>query len=300
MKKPKVLSAIILPAAILLSLLLTACDRTPAPPYPFVKAANKNTILVVDRIHKTQFSYNLETFEAVENMSPNYTIHAGDPQYPFHTIGPDLQTALRADFSIINVQDRQVAVELGLPTGETIYPLAFSDSYLFFIKTEAGSSIKTVVRYDAATATLTEYPHLEGLISFGAVGGDTLYYTVFSEIESYSLYQADCTDVNAQPQLVRDGLNRGEVYVQGETLYLSDKRYLYSDQKRFRQEALNYFIGDTCLLQYIETANGYNAVIIDTETGETVKQAANFLGFSTTGNEIIMYCQGAIERFPYK
>ncbi|MCL1790507.1 MAG: hypothetical protein FWG40_03980 [Peptococcaceae bacterium] len=289
--------------SILISMLLTACTKTTVSPYPFVEAKGENTILLIDRINETQFSYDTETYQVVETMDPKYTVYPGDLVHPFHTVGPTPQTSsapIQTGYCIINLQEKQVTIEQLLSAGEIIYPLAFSDNHLFFMKSQAGTSLKDVVRYDPATNTLTEYPHLQGYITYGAVSGDTLYYTVFTEIgQSYTLYQADCTDENTRPQMVRDGLNRTEIYTQGNDLYLADNRYLYCGEKRLRKESLNYFIGDKYLLQYVASGTEFDAVILNTETGETVKRAPGILGVSATDKEIIMYCQGDIERFQH-
>lgn len=285
--------------SVLALLSLSACARPSSntPRYPFIMNGNENAVLLIDRIQKSELAYDTKTWEVTDRMNPDYTIYADNPLYNYYTIGHSSQN----NFSIFSLVDQRISIELSLPAHEAIFPLAFSEDYLFFLKTQDNVMNKTIVRYDPTAHSLIEYKNLQGMISFGALCDKTLYYTVFTEVgHSYTLYKVDCTDPDAQPQLVQEGMNRGEIYAQGSKLFLTDNKFIYSGSTKFKKEELNYFIGEKYLLQYVDNGKSDDAVVINTETGDTVKKASNILGVSVVDNEIILYCQGAIERFQYK
>jgi hypothetical protein len=100
---------------------------------------------------------------------------------------------------------------------------------------------------------------------------------------------------------VHENLKWPDVFTQGNNLYLSDRESIFCGEKRFSLGYENYFIGDKYLLQYISAFDGRReARIIDTETEKIVKRAPDILGVTAIGDEIIMYCEGSIERFKYR
>ena len=292
MKKPIVLFLI----SILPPLLLTACNHTAPPGYPFMKANNENTILVADRLENTLFSYDTNSCSVIEKMNANYSVYADNPLYNYGAIGHNTQN----NYSIISLTDHEATIELRLPADEAIVPLAFSKDYLFFMRARAGTSGINVVRYDPASHKLINYTHLTEPMKSAAICGHTLYYTVLNEEHAYSLFKTDCDDPDALPEMVRYVIGRSEIYAQGNDLYLTDNKFLFCDFKRFEKGLLNYFIGEKYLLQYVDNIDSIDAVIIDTETGETLKRAANILGVTANDQEIIMYCQNSLERFQYQ
>ena len=303
MKKLSV-SAIFISSAVVCSALLslTACNHTAnSPAYPFAEVRSGNSVLTIDPIRQTQISYDTAIHDTDAIMSSDYTVYVGNPSINCYVIGPGTGGAGTQCFSIFSLDDRQVSVKLSLPAGEAIYPLAFSDRYLFFLKSGVDMLDSTVVRYDPTTQTLTEYSNLRGIILSGAICGNTLYYIIFNEVgHSYTLWQADASNADARPEVIRDAMNRSDIYAQGEDLYLTDNRYLYHGDKKFHHELRNYFIGEKYLLQYVENNAGIDVVIVDTDTGETAAQAPDILGISVDGDEIVLYCRGTVERFRYR
>lgn len=317
MKMTATLSTMVL----LILTFLSACGQTKPLDNPqekpqdvvFIEAANENSIILVQRFDGRLISYDTKTQQVNKwmNRYKAFFIHSNNPEYNYHTAGDSYDYG----FSIISVGEKQITVELQMQSNEAIHTLAFSEEYLFFIKTlyqEPGVILdQYVVRYDPAAHNIIEYRNLRelrhdgqrGSISSGAIINDRLYYSIYNEdSDTYSIYEADCADKETMPQIWQDNLEWGDVYSQGQDLYLSDKTSIFCGDKRFPRQAENYFIGDKYLLQYVNTFDArLLGAIIDTETGKTVIQTTNnIMGVKVIDNEIIMYCEGAIERFQYR
>lgn len=156
------------------------------------------------------------------------------------------------------------------------------------------------MKFDKNEKKLIEYTNAHGLISYGTVIGNKLYYTVYNEIDdNFSLYSLLRDDFDSVPELEKEDLKDGRIYSQGDVLYFTDKDTIFSDNKEFKNEAQNYFIGENYLVQYqIQNDGSINANLIDTDTGKNVFNAKNIVDFKVTDKEIIFYCYGSIEKYP--
>ena len=314
MKKILVLLSAI--AIVLLVLILSACDNISKTQdvvdVAFIEAANENSILLVHRFDARVISYDITTYQVNNRMSRynSFIVYSGNPEYGYHTAGDSIDYG----FSIISLGEKRVNTELRMQPNEAIHPLAFSGEYLFFFKTryeKPGVILdQYIVRYDPVSHILVEYEtmrevgdtNMRGSITSGAIVDDKLYYTVYNEInDTFYLYETNCSDAGTVPRVQKDNLEWGYIYSQGKDLYLSDRVSIFCGDKKFTRQSENYFIGDKYLLQYVNTFDAHlDAVITDTETGKVVKTARDILDATAVENEIVLYCEGHIERFQYK
>ncbi|MDQ5983871.1 MAG: hypothetical protein RUMPE_00900 [Eubacteriales bacterium SKADARSKE-1] len=109
-------------------------------------------------------------------------------------------------------------------------------------------------------------------------------------------------DHEAKPVLEKTGLVSDDVYSQGDLLYLSDDKCIYSPitGKRFLKASENYFFGSHYLLQYKIGPNAeLTMTITDTQTNEEVFSVKNILSFKLAEHQVIAYCTGKMEAFDY-
>ncbi len=291
----------------LLILTITGCGSEEAQmkrtqvDYPICK--NENSIILYDRYSEKLLSYNTETYNVEERSNIQNFM-----QYEFNS-GSDLYTAgnsLTNGFEVIQVKDKEIEVLYTMQDqeSEAIFPLASHDGYDLFIVSEydelGRETDRKVVAYNMDT--FIEYPEIEGLISFGAILNDTLYYTVYmDEVTNYALYKIDLKDVHSEPIFLEDGLEVGELYVHGGELFKSSFKKIFSDSKSFERMPLNYFDDSTHALIQIFPTEEANLVlsVINTKTDEVMTRVTNIVDFKIQDESIVVYTLEGIEKIQF-
>jgi hypothetical protein len=220
--------------------------------YPLsFKPKTSDSILLVDRFAQKIVSYNTKKYHVDNKMdAENYMIYDFNPEYKYYTAGHSINLG----FKII-VINNSVSIIQNMKSNEGIFPLAISEKYFFFIKSTYDSDSmeinRNIVIYNKEKNILIEYLNISGLISYGALIDSTLYFTVYiEEKNNYSLYSVSCEDPNDIPILLQIDLQGGEIFAQGNILYLTDHTNILSEKDSYVKEPINYFIKDKYLLQY--------------------------------------------------
>ncbi len=281
-----------------LILILTGCAEGKYP-----HADGENTILLLDRFGHKFFSYNMDKYNVEEKCEKNSFVQYEFPtQCEYYTSGDG--TTL--DFSIIKIENNEVKELLKIDNGKYILPLSATDDDLFFClgaDTEDDFN-KVLVKYDKGNNELIEYSKVSGRINRGTIIGNKLFYNVLEQTDEkrkYSLYSVKFDDIEAEPILEKQDLKCDDIYSQGDRLYFSDEKYIYSDDgKKFLKASQNYFVGENLLVQYCIDDNKDMAMkVTNTETNEIVFTSSQILGFEVKENKIIAYCYGKIETFDF-
>jgi len=267
-----------------------------------IKPVSQDSILLIDRFGYKIFSYNTKTFQIEKRLNAvNYMIYEFSPDCLYYSAGHSIDLG----FSVFKITQQTSTVLKKMPDNEGIFPLAQSDKYMFFIRCiydkRSIEISRHIVKYDLENNTFEEFGNPEGLISYGAIIGEILYYTVYNERENnYTLFSVSCSDSTATVNKVKDNLEGGEIFSQGKTLYITDGSSIISENAKFKKESENYFIGSNILVQYQIQKNGdLSAIVTDTETGNRVYSAENIVDFAVSDSEITFYCVGAIKTFKF-
>jgi len=288
--------------ALLLCLVLSACNINDTGNYKsvdiYIKPVSKDSILLVDRFSQKMVSYNLKNYNVEKRMNiVNHMIYEFSPQAGYMTAGHSIDLG----FEIITINS-VVQTVYSMKPNEGIFPVAFYGNDYYFIKTQYDKNgievDRVLVKFDNENKKLIEFTNAHGLISYGTIIGNKLYYTVYNEnSNNYSLYSLLRDDFNSIPELEKENLENGEIYSQGGVLYLTSKNSIISDDKEFKKESQNYFIGENYLVQYqIQKEGELYAVLINTDTGETILTAENIVDFTVSDEEIVFYCDGSVKK----
>ncbi|HEY8421792.1 MAG TPA: hypothetical protein VIL05_08650 [Thermoclostridium sp.] len=290
--------------SLLLCLVLTSCGIdtmgiNKSPENVYIKPVSKDSILLVDRFSQKLVSYNSKNYTVEKKMNiVNYMIYEFSPQACYMTAGHSIDLG----FEIITINP-VVQTVYSMKPNEGIFPVAFYGDDYYFIKTQYDENgIETdrvLVKFDKDSNKLIEFSNAHGLISYGTIIDNKLYYTVYDESKNnYILYSLVRDDFNSIPKLEKENLESGEIYSQGGVLYLTNKNSIFSDKREFKKASQNYFIGENYLIQYqIQKEGNLYAVLINTDTGETVFTAENIVDFNISDEEITFYCDGSIKKY---
>lgn len=289
---------------VFLLVILTGCNQKSEITSLYPCADGQNTILLYDRFNYQIFSYNVEKMDVEEKRKADNLI-----QYEFSTPCEYFSSGncIIDKFSIIKLENNKVIELLKVQTGKRLFPVAASGNNIFFglcTHTEDDFN-KVLVKYDKDNNCLIEYPNVNGRICKGTIIGDKLFYTTYEKVDrqtsTYSLYSVNFYDKNAEPHLEMQDLELDDIYSQGGRLYLTNEKYIYSqDGKKFLKGCQNYFIGDNLLVQYFINSSAEMILkITDTNTNEILFTVPKILGFEVKENQIVAYCYKKIETFNF-
>ncbi|ALF09299.1 hypothetical protein [Parageobacillus thermoglucosidasius] len=265
------------------------------------KCQSKDSCMILyNRFTQKLLAYNLAT-KTIEQQTnrPNYVVYEFNTKSNYYTAGD----SHAKDFSILRIHQNQIKEIYRLEDQQAIFPLATDGKRFFFIMLycdKNGAEIKrSIVRLDAGEHQLIDYPNAKGLISYGVIIHNQLYYTAYDKpTDSYSLYVLDLSDRNNMPQLLETGLEAGELYCLNDQLYRTDKEKIYHGNNVFTKKILNYFDQDSQMLIQIYPNRDATLIldVIDTQTKKHIGSATDVIDFSIEKNEIIVYGQRDIKR----
>jgi hypothetical protein len=132
--------------------------------------------------------------------------------------------------------------------------------------------------------------------------GDKLYYTAYDEDNnSHNLFEIEYNSLTASPKKIKSGIKGGEVYSDGEALWIEHNGYLVSQNngREIKAASLNYFINDDIV--QIDTSKNYLVMlqIIDKVTGDVKYEKEDIYDFKVMGNKMTVYGEGFIDEVEF-
>lgn len=228
----------------------------------------------------------------------------GIMQYAFNTPSVYFTSGDSSDnnFSILEYKNGLVkeVYELEDKKNLGIFPLATDGVNYFFIKTNYAmeSEIESVVvKYE--NNRLYEYVNTKGLISYGGLIDNMLYYTSYnSSTDDYTLYALDTLDYNAKPTVIKDNLISGEIIILNEKVYCTDKESIYSDEDKFNKRSINLSDPKHNLLIQLDPSEDASFLVLtitDSKSKEIILSTDNVIGIDLNESILTVYTQGSVE-----
>lgn len=269
----------------------------------FPKVKSEGEILLYDSYKSRIITYDTNTKKSGEyNDTGNFV------QYGFKTnTKTNLYTAGHSflnDFSIVELKDNIISEVYKMPKNEGIFPVAIDGDNIIFqhcFYRKNGAEIeekRTLSILDKSAGTLTDFINVSGLSGGGVFYQDKLYYTVYNgELEVYDLYEIDYKNIESTPVLVKSELKSGEIIASDDKFFISDRKYIYSNDHKFNKGISNFVDKDTNnLMQLILQNGGYlSLVITDLDTNKRYITVDNAVDFRINGNTVTVYCEGEIK-----
>lgn len=181
--------------------------------------------------------------------------------------------SLTDEFRIIQAKKSQMEQLYTFNTGEGVFPIGIVEDKVFFIHTfyaqdgKEDTQRRCISVFDLNTSNTQDYSQTSGLISYGAVSSENIYYTIYNdEQDSYTLMKVDATDFHATPEILRENVTDGTVLVKGNQLFYVDGTLLTCDQEKYEKESVNLFYHELLIQFYIDQSGLLCIKVTDTQT----------------------------------
>ncbi|MDU7471391.1 MAG: hypothetical protein E7K67_01985 [Peptostreptococcaceae bacterium] len=255
-----------------------------------ISNSNKNTIWKLE--DNERFTYNpfIQCFikydldESQNKLLIPYT-ESDIIQYSFNTPSKIFTSghSFENNFTIIENKDGHIQELYKLEDDNlAIFPLATDGENIFFIKTDYSNENEinsSIVKYD--DNKIYEYTKTHGLISYGALMKNLLYYTVYEpSTDSYTLYCLDISDYDNSPEIIKNNLISGEILFLNNQLYCSNQEMFFNENDSFKKRSINLSDNKSNKLIQINPSSGNDwleLIVIDKQTNEIIYNNNNVI-----------------------
>jgi hypothetical protein len=278
---------------------LSGCDK-----YGY-RVNGDNQIMLFNRFYQRMVKYDLTEKKTIwSEYRDNLYQYEFTTENNIYTIGHSYEN----NFKIIDMNDHGTTTLLKLGGEEAIFPLATDNEVYYFVHCyhdKKGVEFKDkrrIAMFDMESKKLKDIETTGGLILYGTILGDKLYYTVYDEDnELYDLFELEYNSLTASPKKIKSGINGGKVYNDGEELWIVHNEYLVSQNngREIKAASLNYFINDA-IVQIDMSENCIVILqIIDKVTGDVKYEKDGIYDFKVMGNKMTVYGEGFIDEVEF-
>jgi len=212
---------------------------------------------------------------------------AGNTQYPA--------------FSLFEINGSTAVEKLRLPTNEGLFPLAATDSQLYFTleryNDRSAVASRALVCIDRATWAMKEYPNFSKRIMSGAIIGSLLYFTQTNGKGAINLSSVPLDDLTATPTLVRSGLSYPDIYASGNLLLtrVSDTQ-VSGEGVTINCPYACVFPRhvDAVISMYPDATHTMVARVYRGSTGAKLDGCTDAIGVGQHGGHLAFYCGGSV------
>lgn len=261
---------------------------------------NSNQILLYDRFDQRILTYDTTKFSVIKkNNTLNYfQFEFNEPFLSIFTTGHSVTN----NFKIIEIKDNNINILYTMKENEAIFPLAYKDdNNIFFIKYYYDSEnvekkdLRVVCKFDLETKQIIEIEQTKGLlISSGTIYDNCLYFTAYnSTTDNFNLYKLDFS--NNKLNLMFDDLKAPDIYNDSNELWISNEEFIFSRNKKFVKQSLNYFYQNKLIQIGVNSKNSLSIYITDVQSRELEYSFDEIVDFRINDRTIIIYANYFIE-----
>ena len=285
------------------ALLLSGCQGdAPATDRPVTGTGTIPALATPDSIYLINpFTQQLVVYDRgshqviASSQTPNHFYYTFSPPTSLYTAGHSFDNG----FTLLEISDRNVSILTTAGEHDGLFPLATFGESVFLNKVtydSNGAQISNTIVVRDGDGGLRSYFDVDGVITYGAIAGDRLYYSVYDDsTELYQVYSLAVGDFSSKPRLERSGLKIGRIYAHHDQIIFPDDTTVQDGDNVFPCTDLCYFYDDPDL--FIRVAVDENGDLALTVYGGTsgilLGQAASLVGFTVNDAEVIAYCAGA-------
>lgn len=250
------------------------------------------------------FAQQLVAYDTRRHLATRMTNEPDHFYYGFRT-SSDLYTvghSIENRFEIREITSRGMRTIVALPERYAIFPLttdAIGSLFVRYTFAGDGREIRREIVELVAGGALAAWTHVDAAVSYGAVVGPWLYFTVWEESSAdYSLHRVRRDDRSDAPRRVRDGLTGGELHAHQGALFTSDGHRLSNGATEVACQDLCWFRDDPNILVTLTVAESASLRldVYDGRDFSLLRSVAGAVGFDISGHEVHVYGDGFEER----
>lgn len=194
------------------------------------------------------------------------------------------------EFKLISFKDNIEKEIIKFNKGEGVFPIGLDENKMYFIHSyykENGKeeyNKRTLAVLDLKTKKIEDFKHTRGLIDYGAVNKNTIYYSTYNdEKDEYSLMKISNKGIEEKPQMVMNSIKNGQLLIHNDELYYAKDDKLVSDKREYNKEAVDFFCNNSLIQFYINSDNKLSVKITNT-LDNSVKTEENIIGIRIDNN----------------
>lgn len=168
--------------------------------------------------------------------------------------------SMQNEFRIIRANQLETVELYSFNKSEGVFPVGIIGEKLYFIHSYYDKNgledieKRCISVFDMDTSKIQNFSKTSGLIDYGGVNADYIYYSVYNDSDdAYTMMRVKTADINAVPEIVCESLTDGVVMVENDKLFYTDDQYIISDQdSKYKKEAVNMIYKGLLIQFYVD------------------------------------------------
>lgn len=264
---------------------------------------NNNEEIIYFKFSQKLLTYNTENYKVVQqNDTPNFFQFTFNKKSNYYTSGHSIDNG----FKLLHIDNNKINVIYEAEKNEGIFPLATDGDMILFLRCfydNSGKEIyekRCVASFNTQENEFDKYNNITGLISFGDIIHETLYYTEYKpDSDTFSLFKINLHDFNAIPHLLETGLKKGEIYTSSDKLWKYDGEYIFNETSKFKTLNINTIDNktDNLISIGIDNQDCLYIQVTDIINNDMYIKVNDIIDYKIKNNTIYIYGNGFIKKY---
>lgn len=263
--------------------------------------SSENSKIIYNKLSNRLISYDTNNQRIEQNFNIlNFMQYSFNTQDSYYTSGHSYDN----NFEILRINNNKIE-KIYKPNNSSniaIFPFA-SDNinriFLFIKYDSNGNELeRNLIQFE--NNNLKQYENITGIITNGVICDKKLYFTTYNKVtDTFSLSMLALNDYNANPKLLIQGLENGELFNYNNDIYISNESYIYNNNNRFEKKHINEFFDDYLIQMYVDESGDGILEIYSINEDKVIKKYSKAIGYEIYDNEMTIFCHNKMETFEF-
>lgn len=264
-------------------------------------ASSENSKIIYNKLSNRLISYNINDQKIEQDFNfLNFMQYSFNTQDNYYTSGHSYNN----NFEILKINNNKIekVYKPDNSANVAIFPFA-SDSinriYLFVNYDSNGTELeRNLIQFKENN--LIHYKNIAGIITNGVICNDNLYFTIYNKsTDTFSLSTIPINSYNANPELLAEGLENGELFNYNNDIYVSNENYIYNNTNTFEKKHINEFFDDYLIQMYVDENGDGILEIYSINEHKIIKKYPEAIGYEIYDNVMTIFCHNKLETFQF-
>lgn len=208
------------------------------------------------------------------------------------------------EYRLISLEEHSYRVLHEFNRNEGIFPFGIEGDYIYFIHTfyeskEEDVSKRKISRFNMINKTIDDYITTGGLISYGGITKEYIYYSVYDpQSDSYNIYKVKKKRLDINPELVAEKVEEGKIITSEENYYPIQDKKVKINEKEFSFYPESFIIGKLFIQFFINEEGSVSYSVTELKSND-VYTRTGFWGMFFNENKIKFYSENGMEEYEY-